>query len=93
VFYRITSWLLFIVFLYLGTFYSYTNLSGESFIFLVEGFYISVVLMVLYSVYHTSKVDNLYVEYLKLHYERVFIYSIFLKKLNVKATLLYRCFH
>lgn len=82
--YRVFSWLIFVVFLYLGAFYSYTNLSSESFIFLIECFYMVILLVVLYNLYFVNSKTTLYSEYLKLHYERVFIYSIFLKRLNVK---------
>lgn len=80
--------------LYLGCMYTYVNLSSESFIFFTESIYLCILLILLSGFYnHIQNKDSLYTMLFNLHYEQLYIYMTFLKKLNIKYTIIYRCFH
>lgn len=91
---NILRWLGYMSILYISCMYAYVNLSSEVFIFSVEGIYICILLIILRSLYVEILIHEVkYKELLKIYYEQVYIYTNILKKLNVKAGIIYGFFH
>lgn len=92
IFYRIVNWLTILSVLYVLMSFSLVNLSPECFIFFIGVIYISVLISYL-GPYRTMLYTIKYHIYIKTYYEQVFIYSNFVKKLNIKTCIIYRYFH
>jgi hypothetical protein len=74
--------------------FGYSNISSEAFVFIIESLYLCIFIIVLSNIYFSSMNSaNLYLEYIKIYYGQIFIYSSFIKKLNIKSCIIYRCTH
>ena len=92
-FYRFLNWLYFLVFIYFILLFTYINISSESFVFAIEVIYLLILSLILKSFYNLSlNILFLYKNYIKIHYEHLYITSVILKKLNIKNCAIYRCF-
>jgi len=94
VLYKLFTWLVLLGIAYTLCLYSYTNLSSEGFVFIVEGLYLFVSIIVINTIYTSTDCDgSKYKEYIKSHYEQLFICTECLKKLNIKTSIIYKWYH
>lgn len=91
---NLLRWLFVISFLYCIGMYTYTNMSAEGFIFLIEGIYLCISLIILKSLYTPiMNISDIYIHYINAQFELLYVYSNILKKLNLKISIIYKCFH
>lgn len=93
-YFNFVKWVLVLSFLYCLNMFAYTNISAESFIFSIESFYLCILIITLRSFYHIAlDIPVVYLNYLRIHFYNMYVYSNILKKLNLKVSIIYRCFH
>ena len=93
-YFNLLRWFSLLILLYVVGIYSYTMLSAENFVFIIEGLYLCIAIsflsgLYIHSVRQLSLLEKVYIS----HYEQLYVGSHFLKKINIRLSILYRFCH